>query len=763
MAGDVKLKIGADTSELEKAFSTLIKKIQSDADKLKIAPKGASTAPGAQPFQQAFQANRAQVQKTRDEKDGIEIATRALAQKKRQLDEITKSEAISLGNKKQEAYWAEKRNKAEKEYNDLMMTRGRLQKSTSAGAMPGQMGGGGGGKGPGAVPAGGITSLGGLASFLGVPAAIVGGLATGVASGSAAEGIRKYFVESSYRAREIEGSAFQTQGQGGQRLQALLNGGAAEESTFNPVRNQAARLAEEQMKGRLESSFRIFSRPLQTILGRAGNGYEAGNQFGFGTEDSKRRIDAEQQQERADLQAKQFEALKNGPEGALRTTVANSYLRDWRRDLDFQRQTGLSDTSFRGKFKNSIFDAGFSDVQGMGMASSIMGAGGSTRGATGSAAFALQAQRNLDMTNAGSIIGKLSGSMGSSQTTNESFVKILAEGTRMGLDGSEYREENRKFVESAAQVISQSGVTSAAGVDQLMSQFGKFFGDKTGVGIEAGKSAFELYRQTSMATTGPRGTMRAAGILTNPTLNQLDRDERMALFDMPIDQLVPENPVIQSMAKSAHTTAQNLIDQANKVTRNSANQFKRSDVSRDRLAAVKQKYGVSSAIGFQGPLSVGAYDELSDALGQSMTQQIKEHPELGQNFRMNQAFSDAQSRNDTAGMNKALEEAKKNQITSGTPTGRAGDETERMQGEASRLANQLFVDMRAEIVPTAAAVGEFAKQCMALRAILNDPNSTAAQKSRALTDFNAGNPGAIPTQQPSAGSPPSGGGSAYGH
>src|ERR1700676_3737297 len=243
MAGDIKLRIGADTGDLEKAFSALIKKIQSDADKLKIAPskKASEGASGSQPFQQAFQASREQATKVRAEKDGIEIATRALAQKKRQLDEIAKAEKASIGNEKEKAYWIDRRNKAESDLNNILNTRNRLQKNVQGAPTAvggGGISGGGGAGGTGGIPKGGINSVAGLASALGIPGMVIGGAVTAVAAGMAGESIRKYFGEASYRARETEASAFQTQGQGGQRLSALLNGGAAEEMTFNPQRLQ---------------------------------------------------------------------------------------------------------------------------------------------------------------------------------------------------------------------------------------------------------------------------------------------------------------------------------------------------------------------------------------------------------------------------------------------------------------------------------------------------------------------------------------------
>lgn len=767
MAQKVELKIDGDPSGLVASVKSAIAQIQKEADKLKISPQASkSVAPGFETLQKTTQTTRDLDSKTRAEKAALTEINRQLAQKETQISKIQKMQESSNKTLEREIQLKNQLARAERELEEkkgiarIQQVRYNTAQVAQQRAMgvniPGTTGSNGATGGSGTMPLGGITSASGLAKFLGVPAGILGGLATSVALGQGGEGLRKYFAENSNRSTVNEASAFQMQGQGGQRLQSILGGNAAEELTFDPLRAQAAKNAESAMKGRMESSFRVFTRPLQTLSGRANNGYETGNQFGIGTAGMKREIDSEQQKERASLQAEQFEALKNGPEGLMRTAVANRYLQNAQRDLDFQRQTGLNNSSFRGPsgFLSNAQDAGFTDIQGMGMASGILGAGGSTRSATGNATLGLQAQRNLDMTNSGNILGKLSGSMGSADTTKESFVKLLAEGTRVGLDGSDFRQENRKFVETAADIISKSGTTSGAGVDQILSQFGKFFGDKTMTGMEAGKNAFDIYRDTSMATSGPRGTMRAAGMLTDPTISKLSRDSREALFNMPIDQLTPDNPAIIAMAQQAKTSPEALIKAQNGITSNSANLFKNSDMARDNLSKVKSKYGVSSSIGFQGPLSTNAYDEIQGALGQSNIAQIKEHPELGQNQRTASAYSEAISRGDASRQGQALEEAKRQQL-SATSTGRPEDETNRLQAEASKLANQLFMSIKDSIIPASDAVKTFANDINNLVTAIKSGTPAGS----AINAFNSKYPGIGATTAPSAGAPNSGGGS----
>lgn len=747
----VSLKIGADTTELERAFSSLIKKIQSDADKLKLSPASSRAAPGVSTIQEASQTSRALDQKIRQEKFGIEQVTRELVKKEAQLARMVKleKEGLDVANKRLrlERELQETQNKQQ-----ILQTRlNESQRAFDRARGVGPPSGGGGGRG---IGAGGITSLGGFAQFAGAPLSAVGGIATALSAIRAMESGRRFVSEAPLRAREVEASAFNMQGQGGQRLQSFLNGGAAEELGFNSQRVQAAEYARSAIQGRYET----HNTPIGWAAFAIRNPMQALRQAGgaLGSSGLQKEFEETRAREQAGLQGSQFEALKTGPEGAIRSAVFNKYLQNYQRDLDFQRQMGLNNESFRGGFKSNIFNAGFDDTQGMGMAGSIMGAGGSTRSSVGNAALGLQAQRNLDITNAGSVLGKLSASLGSAETTKEAFVKLLAEGTKIGLDGSDFREENRKFVETAAQMISQSGTTTAGGAEQLLNQFGRFFGDKTGVGIDAGKGAFELYRQTSMATTGPRATMRAAGMLTDPIISKLSRDSREALFNMPIDQLTSDNPAIAAMAKQANTTPQQLIDAQNRVTSNSANLFKSSDIATKNLANIKNKYSMGSAIGYQGPFSPAVYEEVNDALGLSNIAQIKENPILGQSQRSASAYSDALSAGDVQRQGLALEEARKQQQLASPTSGRPEDETNRIQAEASRLANQLFMSIKDSIVPASDAAKSFANDINALTAAMKGSNPS--QAARLFTDFQ-NKYGTGPVSQPSAGSPSSGGGS----
>jgi hypothetical protein len=385
-----------------------------------------------------------------------------------------------------------------------------------------------------------------------------------------------------------------------------------------------------------------------------------------------------------------------------------------------------------------------------------MGAGGSTRASTGLAGFALKAGRNLDMTNAGGLIGTLSKGLGSADVTKEAFVKLLAEGTRVGLDGSEYREENRKFTEAAAQAVSQSGTSSAAGVEQIMSRFGSFFGaDKTSAGIEAGKSAYDRYQQMSGETTGARGSMSAAGILTNKHTRAMSPQTRQAISIMHEDMFSVDDRRIIEAAKEATlagvpTTPQDLVDAKKEITKQSQNINEYQDIARDKYQTLKEKYGI------QGPLpedySGPGAEELISAQGQAELRQST-NEDLANDPRKLRSTIEAQSPGlpENEFIRRSREEGKKAKIAADESTGRAGDETEKTQAAASQMANQLFKDMRKEIVHTATDVAHFASELAKLRIQLTskDPNERARAADYLVGNIGTGSTKA--TDAPTAG------------
>jgi len=188
----------------------------------------------------------------------------------------------------------------------------------------------------------------------------------------------------------------------------------------------------------------------------------------------------------------------------------------------------------------------------------------------------------MNMTNAGQVLGTLSGGIGGENSTKQATIAILAEGMALGLDDSQFAEENRRFTQAAAEIISRSG----GGDDDFgrtAKNFGQFMGENSNRGIDAAKTAYEQYQQISSSTTGPRGVMRAAGFMKDKDLSKLSTIQKQALMQLPEEQLNENNPLVSGLAESIGISAQSMIGKVKGVNQGAVSRFKEADDLRDRL------------------------------------------------------------------------------------------------------------------------------------------------------------------------------------
>lgn len=297
--------------------------------------------------------------------------------------------------------------------------------------------------------------------------------------------------------------------------------------------------------------------------------------------------------EAADNYSSTYQNLKD--QNPLKTEAINNYEQNFQRDIGFQRGTGMNNQQFRGAggFLQGVNNAGFTGDMGVAAGNSILGAGGSSRSAAGNSAFALQAERGLGLTNATSILGNLSGSIGTSQGSSQATIKILAEGMKLGLDDSKFAEENRRFTQVAADIISKSGATGDKDFQRVAGKFGDFMGENTNAGVTAAKTAYDQYQQQSSTTTGPRGTMRAAGFLADKDLSKLSTIQKQSLMQIPEDQLNENNIMVQGAAAQLGIDPSKIVDKIKGVNEGSVSRFQEADTLRDKLRGKMKGMGIN--------------------------------------------------------------------------------------------------------------------------------------------------------------------------
>lgn len=443
--------------------------------------------------------------------------------------------------------------------------------------------------------------------------------------------------------------------------------------------------------GGLKGAYNVFSDPTQRALAMSAIPGSIGKRYGTEYEN------LQSQQTGADYQ-KALQDQKNMNPGKV--LGSQYYEQNMMTNLNAQRGLGLNDEGLYGNngVIGSAHRGGFTAEMGVQSSMDILGAGGSSRGAAGLGTLGLQAQRSMGLTNSRQTLGTLSGGMGSADQSREAFIKILSEGTRLGLDDSKFAEENRRFTQTTAELIARSGASSTSDAGRISGNFGKFVTENTNQGIGAAKSAYETYQGISSSTTGRSGTMRAAGFLQNPLLSKLSPIEKDALMKVPEEQLNDTNVLVQNAASKAGVSPQTIVDSIKNTNQNSISSFKEHDVIRDRL----RKQGVDvSKLKTAGDFAKLPKSTLED-LGKMASYESAEQGNMGQREQM--SFLGGQLGGGVGG--GAGREAAVNAKLANGDTGRMGDQTIGDMAKDSATIVNNFRQMKDELLPSAKAVND---------------------------------------------------------
>ena len=560
---------------------------------------------------------------------------------------------------------------------------------------------------------------------------MAGGLIGVLASlGDVGNQIYRGYGRSPINASANQGSAIQ--GTFGREYQAIYAGRSPFENSFLGEKGIAAQMAGAQMaNARRADVTGLFTGPLASAAKGAAVGGAAGAAFaGIGAipgaigggavglfkgisdiaGDPRQRALAMSpfsktfSKEYESMQASDFannyqralDAEKN--KNPLKTMAAEDYQQNYPRNLDFQRSTGLDFNSFHGAggFRERTINAGFTDQMGMGMAGNILGAGGSSAASRDLSTLALQAQRGMNVTNAGSVIGQISGTIGSSNASNQATVRLLQEGVALGFDSSKYAEENRKFLEIGAQAISKSGTSSAEGASAVIEGLSRFLGgDRTIQGISAGANAYQKYQEISTSSSGPRGVIRAAGILQSGMFGGLSAQDRMAISSIPDNELTPDDPRVMAIATKTGKSPEEVISERKKIDSNAVFRTNYAQNASDRFKSAKNNQFVLSPENF------------NNTRNQAILAAQSEFPGMPRR-ELEQLVEGVSGGGIRLGAGNEAAEALRNPAT-----GKIEDRTVAGQAEASRVMLDNFQKMSSQIAPTAEAMANFNKQLQA--------------------------------------------------
>lgn len=570
------------------------------------------------------------------------------------------------------------------------------------------------------------------------PLRTAGNLGAGIQSTVGQEsqiiGARRSVFEAAFNAERSRAAQMAVEANRGARVQTGaglagnilgMGGAGAAAGSFFPGPGTAIGAA----GGIVYGAYRSFSDPAQRALAMSALPGGIGKRYGNEYESiMARRLGENYSQSLQDL--------RNQNPG--KNLASGYYEQNYMQNLKSQRSMGMGNSQFYGAggFLQSGVNAGFTPEMMTGAAAGILGVGGSTRSAVGNALFANQLSRNMDLTNAQQVLGTLSGGIGGSQATQQATIKIIAEGMKLGLDSSRFVEENRRFTQVAAEIISRSGAGGPGDFARVAGGFSRFLVEPTAAGIGAAQSAYQRYQDISSSVTGPRGVMRMAGFLSDEKLNQLSTMEKQALSQIPENQLNENHPVVVGLASKYGIPVSEFVERISNVNEGAVSRFASTDKARDRLRStnVDVRRALSDSA-YRSSLTRQQQDDIT-AIGVSrMVEFGNEGPrELAAGIA-GQVGGGAPGISDTAVGARM-----------GRGSGRGEDVTVTETAKDFGIVLQNFRDFKKEIMPSADAVANFTGKVREMMIVLRNateseiPGLMKAYNQRAINQVQGGKP-----------------------
>jgi hypothetical protein len=216
--------------------------------------------------------------------------------------------------------------------------------------------------------------------------------------------------------------------------------------------------------------------------------------------------------------------------------------------IRMQRAFGLSDEELFGG-EESLYQraarAGFTENEINRSAMGIQQAGGTTRAGIEGGVYAAQMERGLDLTNAASLIGKISGrtGMGGAESKDE-VIRMYAEATRIGLDESEVRS----LLETSTTMALESGVSA----DEIQQALQSGLMVQSQRGIQAAQGAFERIKGKTGQMGGVRGQFAMAEFGSDEMTEilggkELSFRETAMLVGTNVEQMSADNKAIRGL------------------------------------------------------------------------------------------------------------------------------------------------------------------------------------------------------------------------
>jgi hypothetical protein len=178
----------------------------------------------------------------------------------------------------------------------------------------------------------------------------------------------------------------------------------------------------------------------------------------------------------------------------------------------------------------------------------------------------------------------------------------MSEAFKIGLDNTDFAEENRKFTQAAANIIGKSGATTEGDQDRITQMLGQFMGERTNKGVEAAGTAYERMQERGSQLGGRRGAMRFMGARQDANLGKLGTAELTELLGMRPEDIREDSAAARSFAKDAGFEGQGAVgklqDSLKKLNKSSRFLVPSNRSEAEKQQSVVQKYMQDSGLSY---------------------------------------------------------------------------------------------------------------------------------------------------------------------
>lgn len=415
----------------------------------------------------------------------------------------------------------------------------------------------------------------------------------------------------------------------------------------------------------------------------------------------------------------------------LKWLARQSFRENMGADFSMQTRIGLGDIGMYGQggFLDAGMNAGLTRGEIMGSADAIIGGGGSTRAARSLSTLTGQANRAGIGSAAGSIAA-LSGLMGDAGSTETAFKRLLGEGVRQGLDGSEFRQENSRFQEILATTVAATGLGGVDTAGRTAGMLGSMISDRSMAGISGAQTAYGLIEDLTKGEEGVNAQIRGATIMDQ--YGYLDLGGKSFLQNAGISSLTEDNPRLRAVyeqAKSSGDATGSFSDFVAQVREDMGSSMTVNAGTREAMDKYRSAYSGFTSRGMSQE-QIGQQPETGQLLN-ALALDIGSTRFNGMNAKAQSSFASFVGRGNFGGAMGLLDgegAAVDSRLASGTPSVAQSE----LQGVArsQKLVNDQFVEMIGSMEKAADSMKKLNRETFELMTRIENMQTSGAVMQR---------------------------------